>query len=188
MTGKGDRWERDRQGRSEPAFQVPAPPHSLHQPALHGERPANICGCCFAARPVPAGSSAAVYYKASAGRIIRRLCLPAVALFSRLCLPDAFAMPTALIISLPLFCFDLPPPPVHFHVRQDRRNSLQELSRWQLQRGSAVAARAPCCIHPPFSVLQGLPCRQPRQETAFAQLMRRCSLQPCKKGETLDCV
>ena len=29
---------------------------------------------------------------------------------------------------------------------------LQELSRWQLQCGSAVTARAPCCIHPPFTV------------------------------------
>ena len=48
---------------------MPAPPYSLHQPALHDRRPANfICGCCFAARPadicgcasrpVPVGSSA----------------------------------------------------------------------------------------------------------------------------------
>ena len=50
-------------------------------------------------------------------------------------------MPTAVLnVSSPvLFCFA---PPVHFHVRQDRRE-LYELSRWQLQRGPAVAARAP---------------------------------------------
>ena len=91
MTGKGDRWEGDGQGRSEPAFQVPAPSHSLHQPALHDKRPANICGCCF--------------FEACAGRIVRRLCLPAAALFCGLCLPAAFAMPTAHINVLA---------PVHF--------------------------------------------------------------------------
>ena len=100
VTGKGDRWEGDRQGRSEPALQVPAPPHSLHQPALHGERPANfVCWLlCF--------------FKACAGRIVRRLCSPAAALFCRLCLPAAtFAMPCPLPSSfLPRsFCFAHPP-------------------------------------------------------------------------------
>ena len=50
-------------------------------------------------------------------------------------------MPTALNISLPLFI--LLCPPVHVHVRQDRRRrKLYGLSRWQLQHGPAVAARA----------------------------------------------
>ena len=35
-------------------------------------------------------------FKACAGRIVRRLCLPAAALFSRLCLPATFAMPCPL--------------------------------------------------------------------------------------------
>ena len=49
-------------------------------------------------------------------------------------------MPTALLNSLSPFkcCFA----PVHFHVRQDRRVRLYELSRWQLQHGPAEAARA----------------------------------------------
>ena len=48
-------------------------------------------------------------------------------------------MPTALIVLAPVqFCFA----PVHFHVRQVRRE-LYELPCWQQQRGPAVAARAP---------------------------------------------
>ena len=86
---------------------MPAPPHSLHQPALHGERPANVvCGCCFAARP--ANCWQLLCFKACAGRIVRRLCSPAAALFCRLCVPARLchAMPTALHISCPRsFCF-----------------------------------------------------------------------------------
>ena len=147
-TGKGNRWEGDRQGRSEPAFQVPAPRYSLHQLALHGERPANICGCCFAARPVSAGSSAAV---------LQGLCRsdrpPAVFACSGLAQQAVcachlcHAIPTAPVHQ-PRSVLICPHSPVHFHVRRDPRKAtvckLQELSRWQLQRGSAVAARAPC--------------------------------------------
>ena len=50
-------------------------------------------------------------------------------------------MPTALINVLAPVHFALPP--VHFHVRQDRRWELYRLSRWQRQHGPAVAARAP---------------------------------------------
>ena len=101
-------------------------------------------GCCFSARPVPAGSSAAVVSsRPCAGRIVCRLRLPAAALFRRLRLPVhlCHALIHAHVHFAPL-CFDLPPPLVHFHVRRDRRK-LQELSRWQLQHGPAEAARAP---------------------------------------------
>ena len=49
VTGKGDRWGRNRVGRSEPAFlSASTIALSLHQPALHGERPANvICWLLF---------------------------------------------------------------------------------------------------------------------------------------------
>ena len=50
-------------------------------------------------------------------------------------------MPTALLNVLAPFYFALPP--CSFHVRQDRRVKLYELSRWQLQHRPAVAARAP---------------------------------------------
>ncbi len=44
VTGKGDRWEGNSWVGPSPLFEWPAPPHSLHQPALHGKRPANfIC-------------------------------------------------------------------------------------------------------------------------------------------------
>ena len=36
------------------------------------------------------------FFKACAGRIVRRLCSPAAALFYRLCLPATFAMPCPL--------------------------------------------------------------------------------------------
>ena len=158
-TGKGDRWEGDRQGRSEPAFQVPAPPYSLHQPALHGERPANfICGCCFAARAAndvcwllfccEAYTGRIVcsscFFEACAGRIVRRLCSPAAALFNRLCLPATFAMPCPL----PLFTSPrsvlLCPHPVHFHVRQDRRNSLQAARTVPLAATTQACSGGPC--------------------------------------------
>ena len=99
-------------------------------------------------------------------------------LFSRFlfCLPCPLpAMPTALIKFLPPFILLAPVHsillvlclhPVHVHVRQDRRlvragglfpvraSSLPaaRLSRWQLQHGPAVAARAPVrLLTPSFS-------------------------------------
>ena len=48
VTGKGDRWGRDRIGRSAPAFLAASTTALPHLPALHGERPANfVGGCCF---------------------------------------------------------------------------------------------------------------------------------------------
>ena len=51
--------------------------------ALHGERPANFVGsCCFAVRPA---NCWLFFLVACAGRRVRRLCPPAVALFCGLC-------------------------------------------------------------------------------------------------------
>ena len=41
VTGKGDRWGRDRLGRSAPAFLAASTTALPHLPALHGDRPAN---------------------------------------------------------------------------------------------------------------------------------------------------
>ena len=70
---------------------MPAPPHSLHQPALHGERLANVVGsCCFAARPANCWlfvSSRPVPGRSPAGCVrLQWLVLQAVCLL-------AFAMP-----------------------------------------------------------------------------------------------
>ena len=78
-------------------------------------RPTTSAGCCFAARPVPARSSAAV---------LQGLCRsdhpPAVFACSGPVQPALLAchlcnaMPTALLNVLAPFCFDLPPPPCSF--------------------------------------------------------------------------
>ena len=113
-------WEGDSRVGPSPPSEWPAPPHSLHQPPFHGKRLANfICwlllrGLCrqlrllavFAARPVPATSSA--------GCLLQRPChampcLPTFAMIHAYC-PRSFC-PV-------LFCI---PPPVHYHVRQDHR-------------------------------------------------------------------
>ena len=52
VTGKGDRWGRNREGRSAPAFLAASTTALPHQPALHGERQANfVAAVVFAARP-----------------------------------------------------------------------------------------------------------------------------------------
>ena len=108
---------------------MPAPPHSLHQPALHGERPANvICWLLFC-------------YKACAGRIVRRLCLPAAALFCGLCLPAA-----------PLPCHAHCPhrlPPVQFalppvHSMCARIISLQAARTVLLAAATRACSGGPC--------------------------------------------
>jgi len=81
-------------------------------------------------RRVPVGSSAGC------------VCLQRLSSAGCVCLPT-FAMPYLLpSSSFSPFCFVFPAP-VHYHVRQDRRPSLQGLPCWQLQHGPAVAARAP---------------------------------------------
>ena len=100
MTGKGDRWGRDSVGRSAPAF-LAASTTALPPPTCTARRETGqLCGqlllCC------EAGQLLAVCFEACARRRVRRLCPPAVSLFSRLCLPAAFAMPTALIVLAPV--------------------------------------------------------------------------------------
>ena len=93
------------------------------------------------------------------------------------------AMPTALI-ALARFIL-LCPPPCSFHVCQDRKQQFASCKDCPVSSYNAGLQWRPACritSTPPFTVLQGLPCRQPRQETAFVQPMRRCSLRPFKKG------
>ena len=118
VTGKGDRWGRDRSGRSEPAFlsasTIALPPSTCT--AWRG-RPTSSGSCCFAARPAicwllfhqglcRAENPPAV--SACSGFVLQAVCLL------------AFAMPCPLPFST--FC----PPfillfPCSVHVRQDRR-------------------------------------------------------------------
>ena len=130
-TGKGDRWEGDRRVGPSPPSEWPAPPHSLHQPALHGKRPANfICWLLFTTRPVPVGSSAGcvcLQRPCSAGFV----CLPT---FAMPCLLPMFTSPRS-VLHFPAPC-SLPCAP-------GSSCKLQELPCWQLQHGPAVAARAP---------------------------------------------
>ena len=180
VTGKGDRWGRDRLGRSEPAFLRASTTALPHLPALHGEKQADVglqllfhCEAGhlwpFVLRPVPGGGCVRLQCS-----VLRAF------LFACHSLP---AMPTALNVLAPVQLLQvcLPPftllrlPPVPFHVRQDRQlgpavcqgqqfvraSSLPaaRLSRWQLQHGPAVAARAPvhlltllpfsCRVHDP---------------------------------------
>ena len=146
---------------------MPVPLHSPHLPAQReAERHRQLL---FLLRGWP---SVAVCFEACAGRRVRRLCPPAVALFCGLCacchpLP---AMPTALIKFLPPFSLLCP---VHLLLfacplfipcapgsLSAKPTCLQaaRLSRWQLQHGPAVAARAPgpfdlfsfsCRVHDP---------------------------------------
>ena len=143
MTGKGDRWGRDRLGRSAPAFlsantfALPPltctargrPPTSAA--VVIAARPA-ICGPFVSLRPVPGGEYA--------GCVCLQCLVQQAVCLSTLC----HVMPTALNVLAPVQCCFAP---CSFHVRQDQHctNSLQaaRLSRWQLQHGPAVAARAP---------------------------------------------
>ena len=112
VTGKGDRWEADRQvGRSEPAFLAASttalPPPTCTAWREAGQHYRQLLFRC------EAGQLLAVCFEACAGRRVRRLCLPAVPC-SAGCVPARLchAMPTALLNSLPPFIF-LCLPPVH---------------------------------------------------------------------------
>ena len=123
MTGKGNRWGRDRLGRSEPA-PLRASTTALPPTYLHGERQDNlVAAVVLAARPAICGC----VFEACAGWRVRRLCLPAV-LFCGLCLPAChfachahcphqFLPPfisSCFISSFALLA------PVHVHVRQNQ--------------------------------------------------------------------
>ena len=145
---------------------MPAPLHSPHQPALHGERPANfVGGSCFAERP--ANCWLLCFFEACAGRRVRRLCLSAAAQFCGLCVRLQWLVQRAMFAC----CSPLPchahcpqrssPRSVHFVCPlfipcAPGSTSLQaaRLSCWQLQHGPAEAARAPvfdfsCRVHDP---------------------------------------
>ena len=163
MTGKGDRWGRDRIGRSAPAFlsTTALPPLTCtargqlrRRQLLFAAKPAN-CGP-FVLRPVPDGESAGC---------VCLQCCSAGFLFA--CLPFCLTCPLPLSSLLAPSLFSLLCP-VHFcfichlfiamcaRIGQGqqfvlgpavcvRASSLPAttLSRWQLQHGPAVAARAP---------------------------------------------
>ena len=154
MTGKGERWGRDRLGRSAPAF-LSANTFALPPTYLHGEsRPTSSsgsgCFCCKAGQLV-----AVVCCEACAGRRIRWLCLPAVPcsagfLFacSHLCLPCP--LPFSVLAPVQLLCpvhFALLAP-VHCHVRQDqqfvRASSLQAARTVPLAAATRACSGGPC--------------------------------------------
>ena len=103
VTGKGDRWGRDREGRSAPAFLAASttalPPSTCTARREAGQRYWQLLLC------YKAGQLLAVCFEACAGRRVRRLCPPAVAC-SAGCVPAVHplpAMPTALHKFLPPF-------------------------------------------------------------------------------------
>ena len=144
MTGKGERWGRDRLGRSAPAF-IAASTTAL-PPRLTTRQADVVCGCCFAARPancwlfvlrpVQGGESAGcvrLQWLCSAGCVF----LPC-----HLC----HAMPTALLMFLPPFCSFCLPLFISMCARIIIKPTCLQAARlscWQLQHGPAVAARAP---------------------------------------------
>ena len=127
MTGKGDRWGRDSEGRSAPAFLAASttalPPLTCTIRQEAGRRHRQLLFRC------EAGHLLAVYFEACAGRRIRWLCPPAVACSAGCVLPAVhFCLPCPLPSSvLAPIKFACPIPfllclhPVHFHVRQDHR-------------------------------------------------------------------
>ena len=168
--------------------------HSPHLPALHGERQAGqvVCSCCVCCET---GQLLAVCFEACAGRRIRWLWLPAVALFCGLCAcrvhslpamptahqhlaPVQFALPRPLCFACPR---SLPCAPGSSSFSRAgsclsvRASSLQaaRLPRRQQQRGPAVAARAPCCVQCTVASAARLPLGSRHMETAFGQPMRR---------------
>ena len=164
VTGKGDRWGRDSVGRSAPTFMAASTTALPPLTCTAGRRwSGSCCYCCEAGhlwpcvlRPVPGGESAGCvrlqWLVQQAFCCLPPLCLPCPLPFISSC-PRSFA-PFSLLAPVhfaPLCCA-----PVPCHVRQAHRRfrassllsgpavcQLQKLSRWQLQHGPAVAARAP---------------------------------------------
>ena len=144
VTGKGDRWGRDRLGRSAPAFlsaNTTALPPSTY---LHGERQADVglqllfrCEAGhlwpFVLRPVPDGESAGCVLPAEPS-------LPAIPTAFNSLPPFKFALPF-ILLCLPCSIPCAPGSSCRYKCLQATR-----LSRRQQQRGSAVAARAPYCV------------------------------------------
>ena len=128
VTGKVDRWGRDRLGRSKPAFlsasTIVLPPLTCTARREAGQLCRQLLLCC------ETGQLLAVFLEAFAGRRIHRLCPPAVAC-SAGCVPARLchAMPTALRQFAPVLFILLCP--CSFHVRQDRHKLLHQVCKLQ---------------------------------------------------------
>ena len=109
----------------------------------------------FTARPVPATSSA--------GCLLQRPCF-ALPCLACLPLPWPHAFGPCSVLHSPS-----PPPPVHYHVRQDHRASCRDCPVGSRIMGLhwRPVHRFCCCVRS-SRVLQGLPCRQPHHGTALA--------------------
>ena len=165
MTGKGDRW-----GRNEYVGLSPLPSGQHHRnPSINLHCTARGRPTSSAAVVVLRGRPTSVAVVVSLRPVPGRLpagCVHLQWLCSAgyVCLL-AFAMPTALLI-LPPFILLCP----HLFVPCAPGSSVQatsfqaaRLSRWQQQRGSAVAARAPCCFHHTITGAAKTACRQPQR-------------------------
>ena len=145
VTGKGDRWGRDRVGRSAPAFLAASttalPPSTCTARREAGQLCGSCCFCCQAgqllavsSRPVPGGESAGCVRLQ--WLVLQAVCLLA---FAMPCpLPFSTFLPPFILLCLPLFIPCVPGSPPQPTCLQAAR-----LSCWQLQHGPAVAARAP---------------------------------------------
>ena len=191
-TGKGDRLGGRRLGRFEPAFRVASTTALPPPTSTARQRLANFIGwlfCCkacagrivcwcFAARPVPVGSSASCLLQGLCRSIICRLFATAAlschALHAHLC----HAMPAAPIHFAP-FCYAFPRPPCSLPCAPGSSRKLQGLPCWQLQHGPAVAARAPCCIHPSIRCVHCVCCLSQHGDCVCAAHAPLCSLHPC---------
>jgi len=129
VTGKGDRWGRDRIGRSAPAFLSASTLHSPHLPARREVQ--DVVGSCCLLQGRP--TVGRLFLEACARRRVSRLLyLPAVPVQQAFCCLPPFAChahcphhkflppfsllsPSSHSIHLLLFAS-----PVHCHVRQDR--------------------------------------------------------------------
>ena len=164
MTGKGDRWGRDRIGRPAPAFlRVPAPLYSPHLPARReaGRRTsAAVVVCC------KTGQLWAVCVEACAGRRVHRLCPPAVACSAGcfVCLPYFachahcphqvlapihFALPPSISLCFSLFPYSCPCAPGSPFSRAGgllsvRASSLQAARTVPLAAATRACSGGPC--------------------------------------------
>ena len=160
VTGKGDRWGRDRLGRSEPAF-LRASTTALPPLTCTARREVQdvVSSCCLLQGRPTVGR---LFFKACAGRRIRRLCPPAVAC-SAGCVPAVFTLclpcplPSSVLAPVQVcfapfysFCFPLFIPCAPGSAITTNSLQAARLSRWQLQHGPAVAARAPVHLLTPL--------------------------------------
>ena len=179
VTGKGDRWEGDRLGGSEPAF-LSANTIALHPPTCTarreaGQRRLRLLFCCEAGQLL-----AVCFFEACPGQIARRLCLPAVALFCRLCACSPLPCPLPFSCCPRSFCFAplfIPcGPGSNQQVCKQHVCKLQDCPVGSNNAGLQWRPARRVVSTTPLPVLQGLPVGSRTMETAFGQPMRRCPL------------